>query len=174
MAGRPSKPIESYPPADLGNLPQPPAPPPGATQAAPGQAPAPARTPARAEVEAAVLDFLDPAAVSAGVPLRFGFTWEGRPVTEIPIRRLSGAEVGRIAVARGEAVELYDYYAAMAGLPKAVLRGLIDDDLEAFEETARPFLPRFMRDALSSPTGAGGAPSPAGPAAPSASPGPAS
>lgn len=170
MAGRPTRPIESYPKADLGNLPQPPAPAPAAAPAAPGAAEAPPR----AEAEAAVLDFLDPAAVSASVPLRFGFTWEGRPVTEIPVRRLSGAEVGRIAVAYGEAVELYDYYAAMAGLPKAVLRGLIDDDLEAFERQARPFLPLFMRAALSSPTGGSGAPSPAGPAAPSASPGPGS
>ncbi len=169
MSGRPSKPLDAYPVADLGDLPQPPSPG-GAAQAIPAQAPPPAVPTA----EAAALDFLDPQAISAEVVLRFPFRLEGAEVRAVPVRRLSGAEVGRIATTHGEGVELFDFYAAMTGLPKAVLRGLIDDDLDDVLEAARPFLCRFARDVFVSPTGGTGEPSPAAPAAPSASPGPAS
>lgn len=170
-SGIPNKPIDAYPVADLGDLPIPPMPP----EAPAGTAPAPAvPAPAADLAEAAVLTFLDPAAVRATVPLQFPFKLPDRVVRTIEVRRLNGAEVGRIANERGEAVELYDFYAAMSGLPKAVLRGLIDDDLEAFLEKARPFLCRFARDVFLSPIGESGAASPGVPDAPSAIPGPVS
>lgn len=172
MSTPPTKPIESYPVADRGDLPLPPAPEgAGPAGAASGAAPA---TPAPAPVAVAALTFLDPAAISAEVTLQFPFLLDGQEVRVIPVRRLSGAEVGQTADRYGAQVELFDFYAAMTGYPKAVLRGLIDDDLEAVMERARPFLCRFARDVFSQPIGETGAPSPDAPAAPSASPGPAS
>lgn len=136
---RPSQPIESYPKAEL---PDPPPADPGPAEAAPA-----AEASLRRPAEVARLRFLDPAAVSASVELRYPFEDETGPVRRIEIRRLAVAEVGAIVAAYDEQapIDIYDFLAAMTGLAPAVLRGLMDDDGAEVLETARPLLPRWVR-----------------------------
>lgn len=125
-----------YPRADLPELP-----PSGAL----GE-PAPAAAkPVRPPAAIAALHFLDPDAVRTVVPLRFPFTLDGADVREVTIRRLAVGEVGRIVEGLGEddPLDLYDFYAAMTGLPASVLRGLLDDDGAEVADAARPLLPRL-------------------------------
>lgn len=141
MSNRPLKPIEAYEKADQASLP--PVPPVGLEGEPAGAGFSPP--------EIAALKFLDPSAVTATVPLDFPFEFEGREIRIIHLRRLSMAEVGdisdRLATAR-LAMDLYEFYGPMAGLPAAVIRGLIDDDGEAFIQKARPLLPRYLRQML--------------------------
>ena len=160
---RPDRPLEHYPQAEMPALPP---------EGAPGEAPPPAAlAPAAAPAPrpaAAVLDFLDPAAIRTDIPLEYGFRHEGREVRSITIRRLTTAEVGAVieAVPEGAPYDLYDFVAVMAGLPAPVLRGLIDDDGAEVLARARPFLPRAVAAIFYSPTsGSGGrlpSPPPAG------------
>ncbi|WP_288581442.1 hypothetical protein [uncultured Methylobacterium sp.] len=161
---RPDRPLDQYPVAELPTLPP---------EGASGEVPAPAAPPTPAarlpapRPEAAALDFLDPAAVRTDIPLEYGFRHEGREIRSIAVRRLTTAEVGAVieAIPEGANYDLYDFIAAMAGLPAPVLRGLIDDDGMAVLEGARPFLPRAVAAIFSSPTSGSGAPSPSPPPA---------
>lgn len=154
---RPTQPIEHYPEAEL--APPPPVEAPGAPAAEP------AAKPVRAPAERAVLQFLDPASIRTTVPLKFGFVWEGAEVTEIPVRRLSVAEVGDVveAMPEGAPYDLYDFLAAMTGFPPPVLRGLMDDDGQELLARARPFCPRDVEAMFWSPTSAPGADMPSPP-----------
>lgn len=165
MTGRPTKPLDAYPVADEAV----PLPPPGA-EGEPVAPAAPAPTAegaaARPAPEVAVLRFIDPAAVRREVPLGFPFEHEGQVVSAITVRRLNTAEVGAIIdrYAPDDTLDLYDFYAAMTGLPAPVLRGLIDDDAVEVRAAANPFLPLGVRQAPpSSPTSETGAATPSSP-----------
>lgn len=128
----------------------------------PGDVPLPPESPeevrAREEAKVVELDFLDPAAISKTFPLEFPFRHEGREVREIVVRRLSVAEIGAVFRAT-DAPELYDFYAAMTGLPKQVLKALRDEDV--IFEGCSPFLPRIARKLFfnRTPNDGGGTPS---------------
>lgn len=158
---RPDKPLESYPEAEL-----PPVPPEGARGEAPAVAAAPIAAPAP-RPEAARLDFLDPAAMTADVAFVYPFRLDGREVRGCTIRRLTTAEVGAVieAIPEGEAYDLYAFVSAMTDLPAPVLRGLIDDDGAEVLERARPFLPRAVAAIFYSPISESGAGSPSPPPA---------
>lgn len=145
---KPSRPLVEYPDTEPADVPPPPPPglpgepaaiPAGSSRAAPRPAP-----------EAAALRFLDAEARSASIPLEHPFLWQEREVRAIDVRRLTVAEVGAVVESAGGMgeVDLYDFYAAMTGLPAPVLRGLDDDDGASFVAAARPFLPRLVREAL--------------------------
>lgn len=111
-----------------------------ATTAGAGDAPAPAPP-----AEIAELDFIGDAHLRV-VPLKHAFRLDGRAVTEVTIRRLKIGELGDIiASKRAAPLSLFDVYAHMAGLPAAVLRGLVDEDGDAVTDAAYDFLPRALR-----------------------------
>jgi len=122
---------------------------------APAKAPAPAAAAKRALPPPATLAFLPGRSID--VILECPFEWGGRVVEAVEVRRLTVAEVGEVVEQHGDTAVLYDFYAAMTGLPVAVLRGLVDDDYQAVAEAAFGFLPRDIRTAFSfSPSGAAG------------------
>lgn len=129
----------------------------------PGDVPLPPESPdevrAKERARVAELQFLDPASISKTFPLDFPFLHEGREVREIVVRRLAVAEIGAMFQAP-DTPELYDFYAAMTGLPKEVLRALRDEDV-IFEGCA-PFLPRIARKLFfaQTPETGGATPSP--------------
>lgn len=129
-----SKPLEDYPKADLSDVTLPPDAPeePKAPKAAPRPAP-----------EFAVLEFLDPSAVSKRVPIDFPFKWDGQNVTAVTVRRLSLAEVAVTmeACQAADDGDLTPFYAAMIGLPAPVLRGMIEQDGQKVVDACTPFLP---------------------------------
>lgn len=132
------KPLASLPDAELPTLPP---------ADAPGEDLAPADvSPVRSRPQVAVLRFLDPASLERRITLRFPFEWEGREVRAIVVRRLVVAEVGEImgAYDEDEPVDLYDFLAAMTGLPAPVLRGMQADDGEEVLTAGRPLLPRYI------------------------------
>lgn len=146
MSG-PSKPIGSYPVAELPTLPATGA----ADEPTPPAAPAEA-VPAAPRVEPAKLAFVTPRGVN--VPLKFPFYLGGDLVEAITVRRLIVGEVRDIA---GAGVDdpnfsLYSFYAPMTGLPEAVLLGLVDEDGEAVIEACNRFLPRLARQVFFGPT----------------------
>ncbi|QFT70681.1 hypothetical protein FIU93_28110 [Labrenzia sp. THAF35] len=99
------------------------------------------------EVEIAELDFLsEPDTRVSRVPLEHAFTWEGKKVDAIYVRRLTVAQVGQLASKlQSGAFDRYDIYAAQTGFPAAVLRGLMDDDGDAVTERCQDFFPRAFR-----------------------------
>lgn len=104
----------------------------------------------RPPAETARLKFLDPSAVSKEVALRYPFEWGGREVRTVAVRRLTVAEFGAIVGERDVAdLTLYDFYAAMTGLPADVLRGLIDEDGDEVSGACGPFLHPIIRAAFS-------------------------
>lgn len=124
----------------------------------PGDVPLPPESPdevrAKQSARIAELQFLDPASVSKTFTLEFPFVYEGKEVREITVRRLAVAEIGAIFTNVDDA-DLYDFYAAMTGLPKEVLKALRDEDV-IFEGCA-PFLPRIAaRQFFGRPREAGG------------------
>lgn len=155
---RPTKPIETYPDAELPALPP---------AAIPGEAAATATAaaPEPKAFEVAALRFLDPGAVSAFVDLEFPFEWDGREVRTVKIRRLATAEVGAVmaAIPDGEDYDVWVFVAAMTDLPASVLRGLIEDDGAEVLVKARPLLPRKVAAVFYSPTSAPGGPTPSPP-----------
>lgn len=120
-------------------------PPQGSPDDARSQAAEPAAPKVRAP-EVATLEF--EARPGALVPLAYPFSWEGRKVTGIPVRRLLTSEVAALCVG-GKTPDVFDAYAVMTGFPAAVLRGLDSDDGSAVAEAAFDFLPRLLRDAYS-------------------------
>lgn len=96
------------------------------------------------KAEVAKLDFS--AGRSEVIGLDYPFTWEGREITEVTVRRLTVGEVNtlldRVAT---EKIRTMDIFAIMCGLPAAVLRGLDDDDGRRVMEVANRFLPRVLR-----------------------------
>jgi hypothetical protein len=139
MADGLSKPIESYPLASAEQLPSPP--PPGAPGEPTVAGGAGSKRPA---ADVAVLEFLDPDKLRRVVTLSNPFRWDGREVREIEIRALSVFQVGEVTVGLPEGSDLYPYFAAMAGLPAAVLRAMPADDGGRLLEACDPFLPRFL------------------------------
>ncbi|MGS4886077.1 hypothetical protein [Roseibium sp. MB-4] len=82
--------------------------------------------------------------------LKHPFRWNGEPVTEIPVRRLTVAEVGRALDASDGPADFYDVYAAMTGYPAAVLRGLMDEDGDVVVGKCRDFFPQMLQAAKGS------------------------
>jgi hypothetical protein len=139
----PDRPLAEYPVVPPEELPV--APPAGALgEPAPTPDAAPA-LPQPKRDEVAALQFLEPAAIERVVPLAFGFVHEGQEVRSVTVRRLSVAGVGAVMEKFGpdDDIDVYAFYAAMTGLPAAVLRGMIDDDGAEVIAAARPMLPRF-------------------------------
>jgi hypothetical protein len=168
VTGRPTRPVEAYPPADPTELPPPP--PPGAEgeAAAIAASPASAKAAERPRAEVASLRFLDPGALSRAVPLAHPFEHEGGVVDVVTVRRLTVAEVGAVMERYGadDQIELFDFYAAMSGLPAAVLRGLIDDDGAEVVAAARPLLPRLATALFFPSISEAGAATPSAPSVP--------
>ena len=142
MAGpdhRPTRPLDAYP--TVTELP--PLPPEGA----PGEdaAPAPARAD-RPPPKVAVLRFLDPAARERRIPLKHPFVWDEEEVREIVVRRLNVAQVGLVmeSYADDDPINVYDFLAAMTGVPAPVHRGMDPEDGEEVMTAARPLLPRYL------------------------------
>lgn len=143
MGDVPTKPLDQYPLVSPEE--RPPVPPeqpgePAAAAPAPGQ-----EKPAEAR-PAAALDFQERGVKE--VTLSFPFTWEGRFVSAVTVRRLITAEVAALT-ASGRATDAFECYAAMTGLPAPVLRGMDGDDGMAVVEAAFAFLPRLLKDVLS-------------------------
>lgn len=113
------------------------------TVPAPGAAAPAAKAPPPVEQ----LDFLPGKVREVTVPLDYPFRWNGAEVREVTVRRLSTGEIGAVLDAAGETYTLYDIYAAMTGLPAAVLRGMDDDDNARVLEVAGDFLPLGLRAA---------------------------
>lgn len=166
MAGTPNKPIDDYPVVAEGDKPVVPPVEPGASLAAavPADAPADVRAPLPAER----LTFRPgKKPLSETIELEYPFEWNGELVESITVRRLTVAEVADIADVDFERFGLWAIYAAQAGLPVGVLRGLVEDDGDRFTAVSRGFLPRAFAVTLttlaagetpSSPTPASGAP----------------
>jgi len=105
-------------------------------------------TGAEPERPAETLEFLsDPQTRQVVHELAHPFRWNGQTVSEIPIRRLTVAEVGRSLSTADGAPDYYDVYAAMTGYPAAVLRGLMADDGDGVIEKCRAFFPQMLRPA---------------------------
>lgn len=73
------------------------------------------------------------------------FEWEGRIVDQVVVRSLTTAELGDIVDDKGAAFTMWDLYAAMTGLPEAVLRGLDAVDGAEVTDAARAFFPKALR-----------------------------
>lgn len=145
---------------------QPVNPPPGLPGEPQEPAPAAAPSPKATREKMAVLRFLDPAAVSKTVPLKFPFVYTAEDggeivVVEVIVRRLAVAEVGAIVIGKDPSnFDLFEFYAAMTGLPAEVLRAMPADE-EVVDE-CRPFLPlpvKELVELLNLPFG-GASPSP--------------
>ena len=140
-----SKPLDTYPLAKPEDMPTPP--PPGA----PGEpvvaaAKVPANAPANAPVrtaEVAVLEFLDPDKLRDERKLEHPFRLGGTDIMAITARALSVIEVGEIATSNG-VTDYYPYFAAMTGLPAAVLRAMPASDGGMVLEMCSRFLPRWL------------------------------
>lgn len=108
------------------------------------EAPAPAivKRPAR---EIAELEFTGKKPFVV-VPLEYEFPFGGRTISEITVRRLSIGEVGNLIDSLpADRIDNFDVYAAMTGLPAAILRGLVDVDGERVTEACYDFLHRSFR-----------------------------
>ena len=119
--------------------------------------------PKKPAVEMAVLRFLNPEALSKTVALKYPFAFDGedgeREVHEVIVRRLAVAEVGAIVLGKSfDALDLYDFYAAMTGLPAPVLRAMPDD--EGVIDACLPFLPQPVKELLAALDLGNGAASP--------------
>lgn len=134
---------------DFSTIPLPP-------EGAEGETAAEAAKPAAAE-DVAVIEFLDPAARAKEIPLDFPFVWEGREVTRLVARRLTLGEVLRVSETAPKdadgGIALVHFYAAMIGLPAAVIRALDSDDSQRVQEGCFPFLPRSITGSISRSTG---------------------
>ena len=98
----------------------------------------------RADIEA--LDFVEPSQFSTTVSLKHPFKRDGKTVRKVLIRRLKTGEVARLVnLAVEGAFSNYDAYAAMTGLPKPVVRGLIDEDGDAVTDACFDFLPPVLK-----------------------------
>ncbi|QRE74375.1 hypothetical protein [Methylobacterium aquaticum] len=101
-------------------------------------------------VEVATLDFVGDEPPVVSFPLKYPFRWQGVRIDEIGVRQLRTGELGDVfaRVAReNRTVELYDFYAAMTGLPAKVLRALPAIDGEPIIDKAWDFLPPSVRPA---------------------------
>lgn len=111
---------------------------------------APARE--KPKAERAALRFLEPDTVMKSVPLKYPFAYEGADgeieVREVAIRRLAVVDVAEIfnAARNRDDIDLFPFYAAMTGLPAAVLRAMPDD--EEVIAACVPFLPQAAREML--------------------------
>lgn len=101
------------------------------------------------DVEIESLEFISPEDErQTEVTLKHPFKWGGEAVTAIRVRRLTVAEVGRLASrARGGDLDFYAIYSEMTGMPAPVLRGLIDDDGQAVADACTDFFPHAFRPA---------------------------
>ena len=93
----------------------------------------------------AKLAFIGGKAWSQSIPLDFPFEWDGREISTITVRRLTTAEMGEVVGRVGSGFDQWDIFAAMAGLPADVLRGLEAGDGDAVTGVAWDFLPRSLR-----------------------------
>jgi hypothetical protein len=124
-----------------------PLPPPEIVEQMMGPSATTAPSPSAPPMSAAQLKFTGEKKWTVVVPLEFPFEHEGRLVEVVTVRRLTVAEMGALANARGDQVTLWDAYAAMTGLPEAVLRGMEAGDGAAVTDITYDFLPRQLRTA---------------------------
>lgn len=157
----PSKPIASYPVAELPVLPVEgaegePAPPAAPIEVAPAVA--------KPRVQAAKLDFVKPSGIT--VSLDFPFRLDGEVIDSVTVRRLTVSEVRDIAgAAAGDPdFDLYRFYVPMTGLADEVFLGLVEADGDRVIEACQRFLPRIAREVYFGPN------SESGDASPSSSP----
>lgn len=101
-----------------------------------------------APAEVATLDFVGDDLPEQTFPLKYPFRWEGARIDAITVRQLRTGQMGdvyRQVAAEKRGAELYDFYAAMCGLPAKVLRALPAIDGEPIIDKAWDFLPRSLR-----------------------------
>ena len=100
-----------------------------------------------ADPPVAKLEFVDAAKREKVIPVEHPFRWDGAVVTSITVRRLVTDEVADLLArtAGGGDISRYEIYAAMTGLPPAVLRGLDDEDGDRVTAACYDFLPRVFR-----------------------------
>jgi hypothetical protein len=89
---------------------------------------------------------------ATAVPLEWPFSYDGVVYEEIPLRRVSVAEIA--AWVEGLA-DNPDAPLPVFGVPSAVLDMLDPDDDDRLSEVARDFLPRRFQDAAGPPPEAG-------------------
>lgn len=140
----------------------------------PLDAPTPAVVKPRPDI--ASLRFLDPSAVMTSVELKYPFVYQDGAdeiaVSKIDIRRLGVWEVAEIvkAARSAEDLDFFPFYAAMTGLPAAVLRAMPDD--EEVIAACVPFLPATVRQIMEVVISAYGAAISSPPRAPAENPSP--
>ncbi|CAA0128927.1 Uncharacterised protein [Starkeya nomas] len=109
----------------------------------------PAEAESRPIAAAAVGDFafVDPDKRETVVPLEHPFTLDGVRYDAIRVRRLTTAEVSAVIGNGARNIDLFDAYAAMTGLPAAVLRQRMDgEDGLAVTGACSRFLPRLLKE----------------------------
>jgi hypothetical protein len=93
----------------------------------------------------ALLEFEEPEKMLAEQSLKHPFRWNGEWLRKVKIRRLTFAEAMRVSeTARNEGRELtnIDLFAAMTGLPAAVIRGMEAGDGDRVTNACLPFFPQ--------------------------------
>lgn len=93
--------------------------------------------------EVADLDYVD-GGPERRVSIRNSFRHDGAIVSEVRVLALTPADLAEI-LTKVENADVYDFYAAMTGLPASVIRGMRGRDGEDVTEACYDFLPRFMR-----------------------------
>ncbi|WP_336812222.1 phage tail assembly protein [Bosea sp. MMO-172] len=89
----------------------------------------------------------DPTAWEKVVPLDFPLLVDGAALTEIHIRRPTGADIAELMEESSDEETLpARLYARICGVHPAVFGALWPDDSERVAEAARPFLPRAILD----------------------------
>lgn len=99
---------------------------------------------ATAKLEVAALDFVGgPPGVD--IVLDHPFRLAGRVIDRVRVRPLTLGETGAVVSDSGDAIDVMSFYAAMTGLPVAVVRALPGRDGDRVTRAGYDFLPRFMR-----------------------------
>ncbi|WP_150522778.1 phage tail assembly protein [Roseibium sediminis] len=79
------------------------------------------------------------------VPLDHPFDRDGKEVNSIWVRKLTGGEVEDLVRNADGDLTYFKVYEVQTGYPEAVLRGLMDEDLEKVKEVCADFFPRSLR-----------------------------
>ena len=79
------------------------------------------------------------------VPLDHPFDRDGKEVSSILVRKLTGGEVEDLVRAADGKLTFFKVYEVQTGYPEAVLRGLMDEDLDKVKEACTDFFPRSLR-----------------------------
>jgi hypothetical protein len=98
--------------------------------------------------------YLDSPKLFKAIPLEYPFTFNGRPVREIRLKRLTAKEVADfqdgLKDLPSDAAVTWPVYRDAEGAPleEGVLDALMDDDRLEVEKALRDFLPRRFQGAL--------------------------